>query len=109
MTAYIKSKTFSKPNLHQGLAVLSMLIIFSLFCLGFFYLIQINSLVEGSYQIRQQKEYLQELELRSQELEMAITSWQSPANLEEMIQSLNMVEGGEIIYLEEEKTVAIKE
>jgi len=109
MTAYIKSKQFSKPNLHQGLAILSMLIIFSLFCLGFFYLVQINSLVEGSYQIRQQKEYLQELKVRGQQLEMSITNLQSPANLEEMIQSLNMVEGGQVIYLEEDKVVAIKE
>ena len=109
MTAYIKSKTFSQSKHNQGLAILSILIIFSLFCSGFFYLVQTNSLVESSYQIRQQKEYLQELELRSQELEMAIASWQSPANLEEMIQSLNMVEGEKIIYLEEEKEVAIKE
>ena len=109
MTAYVKSKTFSKPNHHQGLAILSMLIILSLFCLGFFYLIQINGLVEGSYQIRQQKEYLQELEVKSQQLEMSIANWQSPANLEEMIQSLNMVEGGQVIYLEEDKAVAIKE
>ncbi len=109
MTAYIKSKKFSKPNLHQGLAILSMLIVFSLFCLGFFYLIQVNSLVEGSYQIRQQKEYLQELKVKSQQLEMSITNWQSPANLEEMIESLNMVEGGQVIYLEEDRAVAIKE
>ncbi|MBL7155350.1 MAG: hypothetical protein ISS88_02510 [Candidatus Portnoybacteria bacterium] len=109
MTAYIKSKKFSKPNHHQGLAILSMLIIFSLFCLGFFYLIQINSLVEGSYQIRQQKEYLHELEVKSQQLEMSIANWQSPANLEELIQSLNMVEGSQAIYLEEDKAVAIKE
>ena len=109
MTAYIKSKKFSKPNIHQGLAILSILIIFSLFCLGFFYLIQINGLVEGSYQIRQQKEYLQELEVRGQQLEMSIANWQSPANLEEMIQSLNMVEGGQLIYLEEDRVVAIKE
>jgi len=109
MTAYIKSKKFSKSNHHQGLAMLSMLIIFSLFCLGFFYLIQINSLVEGSYLIRQQKEYVQELKAKSHQLEMSIANWQSPANLEEMIQSLGMVEGGQVIYLEEDKTVAIKE
>jgi len=108
MTAYIKSKTFSKDNHHQGLAILSLLIIFSLFCLGFFYLMQINGLVEGSYQIRQQKEEIKELEVKSRQLEMSIANWQSPANLEEMIQSLNMVEGGQVIYLEEDKAVAIK-
>jgi len=109
MTSYIKSKKFSKTNHNQGLAILSMLIIFSIFCLGFFYLIQTNGLVESSYQIREQKEYLKKLEVRNQELEMQITYWQSLPNLEELIQSLNMVEGGEIIYLEEEKAVAIKE
>lgn len=109
MTSYIKSKTFHKSNHNQGLAILSMLIIFSLFCLGFFYLIQTNGLVEGSYQLRQQEECLKELEIKNQELEMAVAYWQSPANLEKMIESLNMAEGGEVVYLEEEKAVAVKE
>jgi len=108
MTAYIKSKKFFKPNHNQGLAILSILITFSIFCLGFFYLIQTNSLVEYSYQIRQQKEELKELELRNQQLELAISFWQSPVNLEEMIKSFNMIEGGEVVYLEKETAVAQK-
>ena len=109
MTRYIKSKVFSKSNHNQGLAILSILIIFSIFCLGFFYLIQTNGLVESSYQIREQKEYLKELKIKNQELEIKITFWQSLPNLEELIQSLNMVEGGEVVYLEEERTVAVRE
>ena len=109
MTTYIKSKKFSKPNFHQGLATLSVLIIFSLFCLGFFYLIQINGLVEGSYKIRQQKKEIQELKVRGQQLEMSITNLQSPANLEEMVKALNMIEGGQVVYLEEDNAVAIRE
>jgi len=108
MTAYIKSKKFSQSKHSHGLAILSILITFSIFCLGFFYLIQTNSLVEYSYQIRQQKEELKELELKNQQLEMVISSWQLPVNLEEMIQSLNMIEGGEVVYLEEETVVAQK-
>jgi cell division protein FtsB len=109
MTAYIKSKVFSKSNHNQGLAILSILIVFSLFCLGLFYLIQTNGLVERSYQIRQLKEETKELETKNQELETIATSWQSPSNLEEMIQSLGMVEVGQVIYLEGEKVVAVKE
>ena len=109
MVAYIKSKTFGKSNHNRGLAILSILVVLSLFCLGFVYLIQTNGLVAASYQIRQQKESLRQLEAEVQRLEMAIAHWQSPANLEEMIQSLGMVEVGQIIYLEEETTVAVKE
>jgi cell division protein FtsB len=108
VTAYIKSKTFHKSSPNRGLAVLSILIVISVFALSFLYLIQTNSLVSCSYQIRQQKEYLRELQAKNQELEMEIAQWQSPANLEEMIQSLGMVEVGQVVYLEE-KAVAVKE
>lgn len=108
MNSYIKSKKFSRPNHNQGLAVLSMIIILSIFCLGFFYLIQTNKLVESSYQIREQEEHLQNLERSNQELEEKITHWQSLPNLEEAIQYLGMVEGNEVVYLTEDKAVAIK-
>jgi len=87
MTRYIKSKTFSKSNHNQGLVILNLLIISSVFCLGFFYLIQTNSLVESNYRIRKQKEYLKELEIKNQELEVKITSWRSLSNLEKLVQS----------------------
>lgn len=108
MTVYIKSKTFHKLNHNRGLAILSILIIFSLFCLGFLYLIQTNGLVACSYQIRQQKEHLKQLEAENQKLEMEIAHWQSPVNLEKIVQTLSMVEANQVIYLEEETAVAIK-
>lgn len=107
MTVYIKSKTFNKSNHNRGLAILSILIVFSLFCLGFIYLIQTNGLVAASYQIREQKEHLKELQGEVQKLEMVIAQWQSPANLEEMIQALGMVEAGQVVYLEGETAVVV--
>jgi len=109
MTSYIKSKKIIPAKQNQGLAILSVLIILAVFCLGFFYIVQTNSLVESSYQIRQQKEQLRELKARNQQLETEIASWQSPANLEKLIGSLNLVEGGEVTYLEEEISIAAKE
>jgi cell division protein FtsB len=109
MTSYIKSKKIFPTKQNQGLAVLSILVILAIFCLGFFYIIQTNGLVKSSYQIRQQEEYLRELEVESQQLETEIANWQSPANLEELIKSLNLIEGGEAIYLGEETAVAVKE
>jgi len=108
MAVYIKSKTFNKSKHNRGLAILSILIVFSLFCLGFVYLIQTNGLVAASYQIREEKEHLSQLETDVQGLEMEIAQWQSPANLEELVQSLGLVEVGQIIYLEEETAVAVK-
>lgn len=107
VTHYIKSKSFKKTSHVRGLAVLSILIIISFFCLGFLYLIQTNSLVAYSYKIREQKNHLRELENQNQFLEMEIAQWQSPAKLTEMIQSLEMVEAGQVTYLGE-KAVAVK-
>ncbi len=109
MTSYIKSKKILPTKQNQGLAILSVLIILAIFCLGFFYIIQTNGLVESSYQIRQQKEQLRELEAKNQQMETEIANWQSPANLEKMIESLNLVEGNEVVYLEDEKSIAAKE
>jgi cell division protein FtsB len=108
MNSYLKSKNISRTRQNQGLAVLSVLIILSIFCLGLFYIVQTNGLVESSYQIRQQKEYLSELEIEKQKLEAEIANWQSPANLERMIESLGLVEADKVIYLEKETTVAVK-
>lgn len=108
MTPYIKSKKFHKPSHNRGLAILSMVFVLCIICLVFLYLIQTNSLVSCSYQIRQQKEHLKELEARNQELEIEIAQWQSPANLEEIVQSLGMVEVEQVIYLEAEKMMAKK-
>jgi cell division protein FtsB len=108
MTAYIKSKSFSKKNHNRGLTLLSILIVFSIFCLGFLYLVQTNSLVSKSYQIRQEKERLKELQNQSQNLEMEIAKWHSPANLEKLVEPLGLVEAKGVVYLKTEKVMAVK-
>jgi len=102
---YAKSKKFRRGH-NRGLALLSVLVFFSVICLGFFYLIQTNSLVGQSYKIREQKKYLGELENQRHDLEIEIARMQSPASLEEMIQSLDLIEIGQVIYLESEKAMA---
>lgn len=103
---YAKSKRFKKSH-NRGLALLSVLIAFSIICLGFFYIIQTNSLVGYSYKIRDQKEHLRELEAKNHNMEIEIARLQSPVNLEEMIQSLGLTDVGEVIYLEREKAMAV--
>jgi len=105
MTSYIKSKKFSRNRHNNGLAVLSILIVFSVFCLGIIYLVQTNGLVGCSYQIREQEKHLTELQKENQMLEMEAARLQSPVNLEEAVQKLGMVETGQVVYLEE-KAVA---
>lgn len=109
MTIYTKSKNFKRVNHARGLAILSILIIFSMLFLGVLYIIQINSLVDYSYQIRQQKEQLRNLQAENQALEMEIVQLQSPANLEELVRSLGMVDAGQAIYLEDGRVMAMKE
>lgn len=108
MTLYCKSKTFCQSRHHHGLAVLSLILVFSVFCLGLAYLIQTNSLVSKSYQIRQQKEHLKELETFNHDLEIGVAQWRSPINLEELIKPLGMIEVKQATYLEGEKAMAIK-
>jgi len=73
------------------------------------YLIQTNSLVSCNFKIRKQQAKIAELKIITERLEINIAQWQSPANLEELISSLEMVEIGEVIYLTDEKEVAVKE
>lgn len=109
MTSYIKSKKFQRFNRNRGLAILNILIILAVLSFGFLYLIQTNSLVSCSYEIRQQKEHLKKLQTENQDIEMKIAQWQSPVNLEEIVKSLGMIESGQVVYLNTEKEMAMKE
>lgn len=107
MTRYIKSKPFDKIKNSRGIALVSILIILAVFGLSFIYLVQTNNLVKQSYQIREQKERLQKLESASRELQVEIALWQSPDNLERLIQNLELVKADQIVYLKEQP-VALK-
>ncbi|MFH0906813.1 MAG: hypothetical protein ABIC36_03310 [bacterium] len=108
MTAYIKSKKFNTDKDSRGLAVLSIVIVLAVFGLGFVYLLQTNSLVGCSYDIRQQKEEISRLQVENQSLEMEIVQLQSPANLEQIVNSSGMIGAGQITYLENDRAVAVK-
>ncbi len=106
---YIKSKKFQRFSRNRGLAILNILIISTVLIFGFLYLIQTNSLVSCSYEIRQQKEHLKKLQAENQNMEMEIAKSQSPINLEEIVKSLGMIESGQVIYLKTEREMAMKE
>ncbi|MFC1700764.1 hypothetical protein ACFLZ0_01330 [Patescibacteria group bacterium] len=108
MTNYIKSKRIhtSYQN-NRGRAILSLVVICSVFFLGILYLIQANGLVGYSYQIRQLKENLGDLQFENKELETESAQCQSPANLDKLIQPLNLIDASEVIYLNKDKSVAI--
>lgn len=108
MTDYIKSKKNNKSNCQcRGRAVLSLLITCSIIFLGVIYVIQTNGLVGNSYQMRQLKQQLADLQIKNQELEMKSAQSQSPANLEKLVENLNLVEAQNVIYLDKDKVVAI--
>ncbi|MEA2113303.1 MAG: hypothetical protein U9P63_01425 [Patescibacteria group bacterium] len=109
MTVYIKSKKFSKGNNNRGLIILSVLAISAVVCSLVFYLFQTSKIVSHSYQIREQKELIKELETKNQKLESQIARWRSPANLENLVQSLGMIETKGAIYLKNGKAVAVRD
>jgi len=109
MIHYIKSKKFCKSNHNRCLATLNIFILIGFISMTFFYIIQTNGLVGCNYQIRKQSQKIKELELEGQRIEMEIVQWQSPANLEGLVDSLKMIEVEGVVYLGEEKAMAIKE
>lgn len=109
MSPYIKSKKFHKSNHNRGLFLLNILFILIIFCLIFSHVIQVNSLVSYTYKIRSQEEYFNKLKEKNQKLGIEIAQLQSPVNLEEIIQSLGMIETGNIVYLDKEKAVAVRQ
>ncbi|OPL12001.1 MAG: hypothetical protein AVO34_01945 [Firmicutes bacterium ML8_F2] len=108
MTAYIKSKEFQKNSHNHGLAILVILIILAIFCSVLFYAFQSSSIISYSYKIREKKQQLEELQAENHNLNMEIAQWRSLANLEELAQSLDMVEAEQVIYLRPGKEVAVK-
>jgi cell division protein FtsB len=109
MTAYIKSKSFRKSGPSRGTAILSLLVIISFCVMGLLYIIQTNGVISQAYQIRHQKDYLKKLQTENQALQLEAARLQSPSNLEKMAGELGMIEVGKVVYLEEERAVALRD
>lgn len=90
------------------MVILSILIVTTICLLAFFYIIQANGVVGHGYEIRQTKEKLKELQLSNKKLQIEAARLQFPANLEEIAQSLNMVEVGKVVYLKQSSGMAVK-
>ncbi|OGZ37307.1 MAG: hypothetical protein A3D38_00080 [Candidatus Portnoybacteria bacterium RIFCSPHIGHO2_02_FULL_40_23] len=105
---YIKPQQINRRKSNRGTAILSLLIIVSLFITGSIYLLQTNGVVSETYKLREEKNHLKELRAESQTLQIQAANLQSPANLETIAKELGMTESGKIIYLKEEGTMAMK-
>jgi len=105
---HIRKRRHQLYHKSRGLAVLSVLIVVAIFTLGFFYIIQTNSLIGHSYEIREQRQYLEELSTKEHDLEMQAAVLRSPATLEKMVGHLGMIEVRDTIYLDSNSTVAIR-
>ena len=108
-SSYIKSKKFNKSDHNYGLIILSTIITFSIIILSFLYLFQTNSLVSCNFKIRDYQKNIKQLEVKAERLEMSIAQWQSPSNLEGLVDSLGMIELEEVTYLSGEEVIAIRE
>lgn len=97
MRNYYHNIHFKKNQ--RGKTATSLLVILTCLILGLIYLIQVNSSVTKSYQIREYQRSLQEAQKMSQELQLQAAQWQSLPNLKELIDRLEMVKVEEISYL----------
>ncbi len=94
---------------NRGVVALSLLLCFAVAGGFLIYLVQINGLVDCSYQIRGYQQKISQLKDQEERLETRIAQWRSPANLYSQMDSLKMVEVGKIIYLQDKKSVAIND
>ena len=107
MTLYTRSKKFHKSKSNPGRVILSTLIIISIISIGFAYIAAANGVVSQGYALRDLKEQLAQLQVDNQKLQIEAARLQFPANLEEIAQEYNMVEVGEVVYLEGQSGVAV--
>ncbi len=101
-----KDKNYSA---NKGIATLSLLLCFALAGSFLVYLIQINSLVDCSYRIKDYQNKISQLKERQINLEMQVTQLRSPVNLYRQVDSLQMTEAENIVYLGDKKSVAIND
>ncbi len=109
MTKYHIIKKNKNYSHSRGIAGLSFLLCFAVLGLFLAYLIQVNSLVSCSYQIRSYQEKINQLQNHQESLEIKIANWRSPASLFESIKVLEMVESNDIIYLPKTKAIAVND
>ena len=107
MTTYTRSKSFQRFKYNQGTILSSILIIVSMLFLGFFYILQANSVVSQGYAIRELNNSINELQVENQKLQIKTARLQFPSNLEEIAQRLNMVEVDNMVYLKDSAGVAL--
>jgi len=98
----------SKLNHSQGRVVLSILIIFAIILISFFYIVQANGVVSQGYNLREIEKQIEKLQLDNQKLQIETARLQFPANLAEIAQKLNMVEAQNSVYLKQPADVALK-
>ena len=106
MTLNYKSKP-NRTNHNQGRIVLSILIIFSIILMSFFYIIQSNGVVSQGYGLREIEKQIEKLRIDNQKLQIETARLQFPANLAEIAQKLNMVEAENTVYLKQPADVAL--
>lgn len=88
-----------RQKYQRGKVVPSLLVILASVILGLIYLMQVNSGVTKSYQIREYQKHLKEAQKTQQEFQIMAAQWQSLPNVKELIKNLEMVEVEKISYL----------
>lgn len=97
MRSYYQKNNWQKNQ--RGKIAPSILVVLASIILGIIYLMQVNSGVTKGYKIRERLEALKEAQKIEQELRVQAAQWQSLPNMEELIDSLKMVEVEKISYL----------
>ncbi len=91
----------------NGIALIFTVII-GIFLCGSFYLYQVNNIATKSYEIRDLEGKIQNLNKESKKMEIREVELKSMYNIEKASQDLNLVNSGEVSYIEINGPVAMR-
>ncbi|MFA5993998.1 MAG: hypothetical protein WC823_03495 [Parcubacteria group bacterium] len=99
---------FSAGRVELNWMALVLTVIIGIFFCGAFYLYQVNNIATKGYEIRDLENRIQDLDKESKKMEIREVELKSMYNIEKASQELNLVNSGEVSYIEINGPVAMK-
>jgi cell division protein FtsB len=103
-----ENRTFNSGRIELNLSVLIFVLGISVFFCGALYLYQVNDIATKGYEIRDLENKIQELSKESKKMEIREVELKSMYNIEKASQELNLINSGEVSYIEMNDAVAMK-
>jgi hypothetical protein len=104
----LEKKSFNSGSIELNWMSLVFVVVIGIFFSGGFYLYQVNDIATKGYEIRDLEKRIQDLNKESKKMEIKEVELKSMYNIEKASQDLNLVNSGEVSYIEINGPVAMK-